>query len=106
MARDAWLKVRIDPEEKEKIQARAAEAGMTVADLVRAALEDARLPDRAAAAALGELARQVARIGNNLNQIAAWANTHKSAGDAVQVVAHLAAIERELADVYKSFSEG
>ena len=36
-----------------------------------------------------EHARQVARIGNNLNQIARWANTHASAFDAVEVIAHL-----------------
>ena len=37
--------------------------------------------------------RQVARIGNNLNQIARWANTHRSEAEAVEVIAHLVAIE-------------
>ena len=41
--------------------------------------------------------REIARIGNNLNQLARWANTHKAAAEAVEVVAQLAAIERELA---------
>ena len=40
--------------------------------------------------------RQLARIGNNLNQIARWANTHKGRGEAVQVVAHLIALRREI----------
>ena len=44
-----------------------------------------------------ERTRQVGRIGNNLNQIARWANTHSSAAEAVEVVGHLAAIERALA---------
>ena len=37
------------------------------------------------------------RIGNNLNQIARWANTHaETAMDAVEVIAHLVAIERAM----------
>ena len=40
--------------------------------------------------------RQIARIGNNLNQIARWANTFKASAEAVEVIAHLIAIERAL----------
>ena len=40
--------------------------------------------------------RQVSRIGNNLNQIARWANTHKGAVEAVEVIAHLIAVKRAL----------
>ena len=43
-----------------------------------------------------ERTRQVARIGNNLNQIARWANTHAETADAFEVIAHLVAIEREI----------
>jgi hypothetical protein len=43
-----------------------------------------------------ELVAQLARLGNNLNQIARWANEHKRAAEAVAVVAHLAAIEAQL----------
>ncbi|MDE0527716.1 MAG: plasmid mobilization relaxosome protein MobC [Truepera sp.] len=50
-----------------------------------------------APAAEVERTRQIARIGNNLNQIARWANTHKAAVEAVEVVAHLVAIERAVA---------
>ena len=39
---------------------------------------------------------ELARIGNSLNQIARWANTHKGRAEAVQVVAHLLALRREL----------
>ena len=38
--------------------------------------------------------RQIARIGNNLNQIVRWANTYASAAEVVEVVAHLVGIER------------
>ena len=43
-----------------------------------------------------ELIQQVARIGNNLNQIARWANTYKGAAEATQVIASLARIESSL----------
>ena len=55
---------------------------------------------RAKAAAAGlEHLRQVARIGNNLHQIARWANTHKGAAEAWEVIAHLLAIEREIGEL-------
>ena len=41
--------------------------------------------------------RELARIGANLNQIARWANTFKANAEAVEIVAHLVAIERALA---------
>jgi hypothetical protein len=40
-----------------------------------------------------ELVRQVARFGSNLNQVARWVNQHKGAADAVQVLAHLQALD-------------
>ena len=39
---------------------------------------------------------QVARISNNQNQIARWANTYKGAAEATQVIASLAKIESSL----------
>ncbi len=41
------------------------------------------------------------RINANLNMIARWVNTYKGKGDAVQVVAHLIAIEREIKELAK-----
>ena len=43
-----------------------------------------------------ERTRVLARIGSNLNQIARWANIHKTDAEALEVVAHLVAIERAL----------
>jgi len=40
-----------------------------------------------------ELVRQVARFGSNLNQVARWVNQRKGAADAVQVLAHLQALD-------------
>ena len=46
-----------------------------------------------------EFIRQVARIGNNLNQIARWANTYKGAAEATQIIASLARIESALLEL-------
>ena len=46
-----------------------------------------------------ERTRELARIGANLNQIARWANTYASEAEAIEVVAHLVAIERALAEL-------
>lgn len=46
-----------------------------------------------------EFILQVARIGNNLNQIARWANTYKSAAEATQVIASLTKIESSLLEL-------
>ena len=43
-----------------------------------------------------ERTQQVARVGNNLNQIARWANAHKEGIEAVEVIGHLIAIRRAL----------
>ena len=46
-----------------------------------------------AAAVERERTRRIARIGNNPNQIARWANTDKTATEAVEVIAHLVATD-------------
>ena len=38
----------------------------------------------------------MARIGANLNQIARGANTYKGDAEAIQIITHLVAIERDL----------
>ena len=65
---------------------------MPLSTLLRQAM--ARTRTAPAAAVKREHTRQVAHIGNNLNQIARWANTYASEAEAV---AHLIAIERALA---------
>jgi hypothetical protein len=48
------------------------------------------------------LLRQLAAIGNNLNQLARWANREKSAANALPVVARLIEIDRELAAIRRT----
>ena len=88
--------VRLTPEESADWRAKAAAAGVPLSALLRQAMARTRTWTAPAAKVERERTRQVSRIGNNLNQIARWANTHKGAAEAVEVVARLVAIERAL----------
>ena len=95
--RAVWVKVRASGRERAEWHAKARSAGLTLSDLVRRAVGRARTWTVAHAEVERERTRQLARIGNNLNQIARWANTHKGAIEAVEVIGHLIAIKRVLA---------
>lgn len=91
--RTAWIKLRVTPAEKEAITAKAAAQGQTVTDFIRQRTMDYRLRRTPLEK---ERVRQLARIGANLNQVARWANTYKSQAEALQVLAALFSLEREL----------
>ena len=95
--RAVWVKVRASDAERAEWHAKARSAGLTLSDLVRRSLGRVRTWTVPHAEVERERTRQVARIGNNVNQIARWANTHKGAVEAVEVIGHLIAIERALA---------
>ena len=88
--------VRLTPTESADWRAKAAAAGVPLSALIRRAMARTRTWTAPAAEVERERTRQVGRIGNNLNQIARWANTHKGAAEAVEIVARLVAIERAL----------
>ena len=94
--RSVWVKVRARESERAAWHAKARSAGLSLSALVRRSIGRTRI--WTAARADLERARlvQLARIGNNLNQIARWVNTHKGGAEAVQVVAHLVALRREI----------
>jgi len=89
--RSAWIKMRVPPAEKRLIESKAAEQEQTVTDFLRQRALDYRLRKTPAEK---ELLFRIARISSNLNQLARWANTHKSAMQAVAVIAHLISLER------------
>lgn len=91
--RSAWLKLRVTPEEKNVITARATAQGLTVTDFLRQRALDYRLRQTPLEK---ERIRQLARIGANLNQLARWANTWKSRAEAVEILTALASLERAL----------
>lgn len=93
--RTAWIKLRVTPAEKEAINAKAEAQGQTVTDFIRQRALDYRLRQTPLEK---ERVRQLARIGANLNQLARWANVHKSRAEAISVLAALAGLEREIRD--------
>ena len=103
--RDMWVKIRASAAERDAWKAKAGAAGLTLSDLVRRAIGRVHTWTVAHAEVERERTREVARIGANLNQIARWANTFKANAEALEVVAHLVAIERAL-DTLAIESEG
>lgn len=93
--RTAWIKLRVTPAEKAAISAKAEGQGQTVTDFIRQRALEYRLRQTPLEK---ERVRQLARIGANLNQIARWANIHKSRAETVDVLAVLVSLERELRD--------
>ncbi len=94
--RPVLVAVRLTPGESADWRAKAKAAGVPLSALIRRAMVRTRTWTARAAEVERERTRQVSRIGNNLNQIAKWANTHKGAAEAVEVLARLVAIERAL----------
>ena len=94
--RPVLVAVRLTPDESADWRAKAKAAGVPLSALIRRAMARTRTWTVPAAEVERERTRQVSRIGNNLNQIARWANTHKRVAEAVEVVARLVAIERAL----------
>jgi len=94
--RPAIVSARVSAAELADWRAKAAAAGVPLSALVREAMARTRTWTAPAAEVERERTKQVARIGNNLNQIARWVNTHKAAIEATEVIGHLIAIERAL----------
>lgn len=97
-ARDKTLRVRFSDDEFKALQERAAEAGLSMSELVRDHAGQLKVRNRK-----DEHMRNVTlnRINANLNMIAKWANTHKGAAEAVDVIAHLIALQREIGKLAK-----
>ena len=100
--RDKWIHVKVSEKEREQWQALAKEKGVSVADLVRKSVgvqtlgTEPKRKARRTRQADPALLRELARLGNNLNQIARWANTYKSSAEAEAVIRALLSIERLL----------
>ncbi|OEU70305.1 MAG: hypothetical protein BA863_08800 [Desulfovibrio sp. S3730MH75] len=87
------LSLRVSPQDKESILALADECGMSLADFVRVRLGQTRVRRTKIER---EKLLHLACIGNNLNQLARWANTYKSSADSLLIISELTEIEREL----------
>ena len=73
--------VRFTAEEYAHLQATAAAAGLKIETTVRKLVMDCQLRPRPPNE-YADLLRELSAIGNNINQIAYWANTQKGITDA------------------------
>jgi hypothetical protein len=105
MKRDKWVHVKVSESEKDSWSRLAESSGLTLADLIRQQLGAAEMVHREPVKKRRikrvdpALIRELAKIGNNLNQMSRWANTYKSDAEAMAVLRALLSVERQLADI-------
>lgn len=90
------MELRLSDDEKLSLQAKADRAGISMAELIKQGINRVKtftIEDKKIAISKN---RELNRIGNNLNQIAHWANTYKSNADTIEILSHLVAIEQEI----------
>ena len=104
--RTLLVAARVTPAEHADWQEKAAAAGVSPSELLRQAMARTRTWTAPARSVERERTRQIALIGNNLNQLARWANTHKTAAEAVTVIANLVSFERSLLAVARAGEDG
>lgn len=97
----ARIEIRASESDRQHWSEKAKAAGLTLSGLIRQALSNAPMPRRRRrrrkrAEVDPALLRELARIGNNLNQLARWANRDKKAVEARAVIARLIEIDREI----------
>ena len=97
--RTVMVAARVTPAEHDAWRDKASAAGVSPSALLREAMARTRTWTAPAMAVESERIRQITRIGNNLNQLARWVNTHRTAAEAVSVIAHLVSFERALREV-------
>ncbi|MFI0396949.1 MobC family plasmid mobilization relaxosome protein [Paracoccus jiaweipingae] len=90
-----WIKLRASSAERARWQALAVARGVSLSELIRSRLDGTRLRSRREAPPVApDLLRELARIGNNLNQLARAANRREPV---TALLARLIEIDRELA---------
>ena len=104
--RTVMVAARVTPAEHAAWRKKAAAVGVSPSALLRDAMARTRTWTAAARVVERERTLQIARIGNNLNQLVRWANTHRTAAEAVSVIAHLVSFERSLLRVARIGEDG
>ena len=103
----ARIEIRASEADRAQWAGKAKAAGLTLSGLIRQALNDAPMPRRRRRVAVDPaLIRELARVGNNLNQLARWANRDREAVEARAVIARLIEIDREIAVIRQAYEPG
>lgn len=99
--RTAFAGCQLTPTERAALNHAASVAGVAVSDYIRAAIFSRPLPTGTGAdgKAIRELAAEIARVGNNLNQMALRANTAGQIKSEAALQAELAQLATVMARV-------
>lgn len=100
--------VRLKPDDYKRLQSRAADHGLTVSDLIRAAALDVPAAPARRRIADQDLINQLSRIGNNLNQLTRLMHklTHRGVvPETAPVLAVLEDVREHLDDVAQRVAE-
>lgn len=95
--REQVIKVRVFDDQYLFLKAKAKAAGMSVSELLRDHGDKVAVVNRTD---WRMRTYQLAKIGTNLNQLAHWANAHKSVAEAHDVVVALLRLERTIRSEY------
>lgn len=102
------LAFRLPKEVGDQWRAKAAAAGMSLSDFLRLAVDEHQITGHptprksrkpSARTADPQLIAQLAKAGNNLNQIARILNTHFSSVDRIELLVALNAIRQQLTEL-------
>lgn len=97
MKKNKRIEIRINEGELDVLKKKAALSGLSFSDYLRQLAITGKVRRYKKTAPIkAEMVREIAKIGNNLNQIARWCNTHKNNADAEEVLCALVAIEKEI----------
>ena len=88
--------MKVSPDQLDRYRELAKAHGISLSRLIKNKLDEVELPKRSTSnKADPDLIREIARIGNNLNQIARRCNS----GDRFNVLAELRIIEKQLEEI-------
>ena len=101
------LSVRLSPDEWAVVKKQADESGMVMSDYIRfrmlsAAKKEYRKKNKKE---YREVAAQIARVGDNVSQLAKWVNAYGSAADGARVIMLLSAALTELKKIRAMMGE-
>jgi hypothetical protein len=94
--KDVFIKVRCTADERAAWRAKAEGYDKSVSELMREAMGRVQPFTPANKLLVQERTRELAKIGNNINQLAHWANQHKSAAEAAHVIEALMLLKAQI----------
>lgn len=100
---DTVIRLRASTEDRDRWQAKAERAGVSMSNLIRQSLDEIPVSKRRRIDVDPAFIRQIAMLGNNLNQIAHWHNAKHGKGiESIVVLSRLVEIDRQMRKLRES----